>query len=46
MNIYILSVVALGETKISVRLHFLMQNIEMSCDLDHVSRWSNINVSQ
>ena len=37
-NIYILSVVALDETNISGCLHFLMQNIEMSCDLDRASK--------
>ena len=41
-NIYILSVVALHESN----LHFSLQNIEMSCDLDHASRWSNVNISQ
>ena len=45
-NIYILSVVALDETNISGCFHFSMQNIEMSCDLDHASRWSNVNASQ
>ena len=45
-NIYILSVVDLDETNISGCLHFSMQNIEMYCDLDHASRWSNVNVSQ
>ena len=45
-NIYILSVVALDETNIFVVLHFSMQNIEMSCDLDRASMLSNANVSQ
>ena len=45
-NIYILGVVALDETNISSCLHFSMQNIEMSCDLDRASRWSNVNVSR
>ena len=45
-NIYILNVVALDETNIYGGLHFSMQNIEMSCDLDHASRRSNVNVSQ
>ena len=44
--IYILSVVDLDETIVSGCLHFSMQNIEMSCDLDHASRWSNINASR
>ena len=44
--IYILSVVALDEANISGCLHFSMQNIEMSCDLDLVSRQSYVNVSQ
>ena len=43
MYIYILSVDALDETNISGCLHFSMQNIEMSCDLDHPSWWSNVN---
>ena len=43
--IYILSVVDLDETNISGCLHFSMQNIEMSCDLDRAYRWSNINAS-
>ena len=34
-KIYILSVVALDETNISSCLHLSMQNVEMSCDLDH-----------
>ena len=38
-KIYILRVVALDETNIPGYLHFSMQNIEMSCDLD-------VNVSQ
>ena len=46
LNIYILSVVALDKTKISGCLHFSMQNIEMSCDLDHASMRSNVNISQ
>ena len=45
-NIYILSVVALDETNISGCLHFSMQNIEMSFDLDCTTRRSNVNVSQ
>ena len=47
-DIYILSVVTLviDEINISDCLHFSMQNIEMTCDLDRASRWSNINVSQ
>ena len=45
-NIYILSVVALDETNISSCLHFSMQYIEMSCDLDHASMRGNVNVSQ
>ena len=45
-KIYILSVVALDETIISGSLHFSMQNIELSCDLDRTSRRRNINVSQ
>ena len=36
----------LDETNISGCLHFSMQYIEMSCDLDPASRRSNINVSQ
>ena len=44
--IYILSVVTLDETNISGCLHFSMQNIEMSCDLDRTSWRSNVNVSQ
>ena len=44
--IYILSVVALDETNIPGCLHFSMQNIEMSCDLDCAFRQSNVNVSQ
>ena len=44
-NIYILSVVALHESYISSCLHFSMPSIEMSCDLDHASMWSNVNVS-
>ena len=44
--IYILGVVALDETNISGCLHFSMQNIKLSCDLDRASRWSNFNVSQ
>ena len=46
INIYVLSVVALDETNISGCLHFLMQDIEMSNDLDPASRQSNINISQ
>ena len=46
LYIYILSVVALDETNFSGYLHFSMQNIEMSCDLDRTSRQSNVNVSQ
>ena len=46
INIYILSVVALDETNIYGCLHFSMQNIEMSCDLDRASKRSNVNVSQ
>ena len=46
LYIYILSVVAIDETNISGCLHFLMQNIEMSRDLDRASRRSNVNVSQ
>ena len=42
LNIYILSVVALDETNIFGCLHFSMQNIEMSCDLDHTPRWSSV----
>ena len=45
-NIYILGAVALDETNISSCLHFSMQNIEMSCDLDRASRQSNVNVRQ
>ena len=41
--IYIFSVVALDETIISSRLHFSMQNIEMSCDLDPASGQSNVS---
>ena len=43
--IYILSVVALDETNISGCLHFSMQNIEISCDLDGTSWRINVNVS-
>ena len=45
-NIYILSEVALDETNIPGCLHFSVQNIEMSCDLDRSSMWSKVNVSQ
>ena len=45
-NIYILCVVSLDQTNISDCLHFSMQNIDMSCDLDRASRRSNVNVSQ
>ena len=45
-NIYIFSVVVLGETIISSPLHFSIQNIEMSCDLDPASGLSNVNFSQ
>ena len=45
-NIYILDVVFLDETNITGCLHFLMQNIEMSCDLDRASTANNVNVSQ
>ena len=43
---YILSVVVLDETNISICLHFSVQNIKMSCDLYRASRRSNVNVSQ
>ena len=46
INIYILSVVVLHESNISSCLHFSTQNIEMSCDLDRVSRRRNVNTSQ
>ena len=36
----------LDETNISGYLHFSMQNIEMSFDLDRASKRSNVNVSQ
>ena len=45
-NIYILGVAALHESIISSCLHFSMQNIEMSCDLDYASSRSNVNVNQ
>ena len=45
-NIYILIVVALHESIISNCLHFSVQNIEMSCDLDRASRPSNVSSSQ
>ena len=45
-NIYILRAVALNETNISSCLHFSMQNIEMSCDVERPSGPSNIDVSQ
>ena len=45
-NIYILRVVALHESNISSRLHFSMQKIEMSWDLDRAARRSFVNVSQ
>ena len=44
VNIYIFSVVALDETLISSCLHFSMQIIEMSCDLEGSGR-SNVNIS-
>ena len=46
LNIYILSAVALNETNNSSCLHFSLQNIELSCDLDcSASGLSNINTS-
>ena len=45
INIHILSVVALHEPNFSSCLHFTMQNIEISCDLDRASRRCNVNVN-
>ena len=45
-NIYILNLAALNETIIPSYLHFSMQNIELSHDLGHASRWSNVNIKQ
>ena len=41
----ILIVFALDETNLSNSLHFSMQNIEKSCDLNHPSWQSNVSVS-
>ena len=46
LNIYIFMAITLDETSILVALHFSMQNIYQSCDLDHAVGRSNVNVSQ
>ena len=46
INIEILNVVAPNETNIFGCLHFSMQNIEMSYDIDRAFRRSNVSVSQ
>ena len=43
--IYIISLVALHESNMSSCLHFSMQKIEISCDLDRACRRSNVNVT-
>ena len=39
-------VVTFDETNISGCLHLSMQNIEMTCNIDRPSRWSNVNISK